>query len=149
MTAALPAAVRIRFSTRLELVRPLRKILVAVLEAQGWPGDALEDAALVATEVLQNAVEHGSRHDGSEEVGLVLHVLEDACELEVHDPGTGKGPHSLLGRDPAQPPDPSSDRGRGLFLVHRLAVGLERVRVGEGACVRVRLSMHGKDGSSA
>lgn len=144
MTAALPGVVRIRFTTRLEMVRPLRKILVAVLAAQGWPEEALEDAALVATEVLQNAVEHGSLHDGREEVALALTVLEDACELEVHDPGTGKGPHSLLGRDPAQPPDPSSDRGRGLFLVHRLAVALERRQEGTGACVRVRLSMHGK-----
>lgn len=141
MSEALPGTVRIRFTTRLEMVRPLRKMLVAVLQAQGWDEDALEDAALVATEVLQNAVEHGSRHDGSEEVDVLLSVLADACELVVRDPGSGKGPQSLLARDPAQPPDPSSDRGRGLFLVHRLAVSLERGCEGPGACVRVRLAL--------
>jgi len=136
MNAAVPGVVQIRFSTRLEMVRPLRKMLVAVLEAHGWDEEALEDAALVATELLQNAVEHGSRHDGREDVTVRMVVQGDTCDLEVHDPGTGKGPTSLLARDPAQPPDPASDRGRGLFLVHRLSVSLERACEGAGACVR-------------
>lgn len=127
--------------TRLEMVRPVRRALEALLAALGWTEDDAADAGLVATEVIQNAVEHGSRNDGLETVRVRCTVTAAAVMFDVDDPGTGKGPDSLLSRDVTVPPPLESSRGRGLYLVHRMARTMERRRLDDGgSSVRVRMS---------
>jgi anti-sigma regulatory factor (Ser/Thr protein kinase) len=119
-------------------------MLEALLLGQGWGEEALEDAALVATEVVQNAIEHGSRHDGSEAVDVTLEVGSDLLVLTVCDPGTGRDVGQFLARDVSVPPDIESPRGRGLYLIHRLSACFDRQRTAAGGClVRVRLTCGG------
>jgi len=137
-------ALTVRIPTQLELVRPVRKVIEALLESLGWSEDDVADVGLVATEVIQNAVEHGSRNDGDETVDVRCALegggLSGALVVEVRDPGTGKGTESLLDRDVTVPPPEDSSRGRGLYLVHRMAERLQRARAsGGGSVVRVRL----------
>jgi serine/threonine-protein kinase RsbW len=135
MAEPLPAALSIRLPTDLVFVRVGRKMIEGLLGAQGWEEDAVEDAALVATELIQNAIEHGSRGDGSE-VAEIRVVLDAAgCLLEVLDPGTGKDPRLLLDRDLEAAVPLDAPRGRGLFLVNRLAADLVRRCHPGGGCV--------------
>ena len=140
MPEALSAPLSIVVPTSLEFVRPGRKMIEALLYAQGWEEDDVEEAALVATELIQNAIEHGSRNDGSESARIRVTVSAGTVEFVVVDPGTGKSPEDLLGRDVEAPVPLDSPRGRGLFLINRLAVDFVRARDdGGGARVQARL----------
>jgi anti-sigma regulatory factor (Ser/Thr protein kinase) len=134
MPEGLPAPVHLRLPTDLVFVRVARKMVEGLLRAQTWPTDSVDEVALVVTELLQNAIEHGSRNDGEECADLTLRLDPDAVVLEVIDPGTGSDPSQLLDRDVTQPVPLDAPRGRGLFLVNRLSCWLERARVPEGGC---------------
>ena len=140
MPEGLPAPVRLVLATDLVLVRAARKMLEGLLHAQGWEEETVEEVALVATELVQNAIEHGSKNDGTETSELVMWLEDDAVILEMIDPGTGKDPSLLLNRDVEQPIPLDAARGRGLFLVNRLARRFERSREESGGC-RVRARM--------
>lgn len=140
MPEGLPAPLYLRVPTDLAFVRPSRKMIEGLLYAQRWPEDAVEEVALVATELVQNAIEHGSRADGSETTEIQIELLAGAVQLEVTDPGTGKDPRLLLERDVTLPVPLDAPRGRGLYLINRLATGLERGRIEGGGC-RVRARM--------
>ncbi len=114
-------------------------MLEALLLAQGWLEDDVEDAALVVTEIVQNAVEHGSKCDGSESVEVTCLLTGDALEIEVEDPGTGKDPHEALERDVTAPVPLDATRGRGLFLIDRLCGQFDRsLNDNGGMRIRVR-----------
>ncbi|MCC7136928.1 MAG: ATP-binding protein [Planctomycetes bacterium] len=121
--------------TLLDVVRPVRKVVEALLQSAGWSEDDAADAGLVVTEVVQNAVEHGSRADGGELVTVRGGMVGDVLELDVEDPGSGKGPASLIDRDVTVPPPADSSRGRGLYLVHRLSEHFDRRRTATGGSV--------------
>ncbi len=126
MPDGLPAPLELQIPTDLVFVRPVRKMLEGLLYAQGWTEDDVDDASLVITEIVQNAVEHGSRADGKEAVRIVIHTQPDAVQLEVEDPGTGRDPQRALDRDIEAPVPMEETRGRGLFLINRLAQHFER-----------------------
>ena len=139
MPQSLPAPLRIQVPTDLLYVRPVRKMLEALLHAQGWPEDDVDDAALIITEIVQNAVEHGSRADGQETVDISFHARDDAVDLVVVDPGSGQDPAAVLERDVERPVPLDEARGRGLFLIHRLAARFERsISAGGGLRVSAR-----------
>ncbi len=139
MTESLADNFRIEVPTNLLYVRPVRKMIEAVLKSEDWSEDDVDDTALVVTEVVQNAIEHGSLCDGLERVSVICRLGERAVELEVEDPGTGKNPDELLDRDVTAPIPLEATRGRGLFLIHRLCASLTRERLESGriqVCVR-------------
>lgn len=140
MPEGLPAPIRLVLMTDLVFVRAARKMLESLLVAQGWPEEAVEEAALVATELVQNAIEHGSLNDGTERVDLTIRLEAGSVLLEMADPGTGKDPRLLLDRDVTAPVPLDAARGRGLYLINRLATRFERTRDPRGGC-RVRARM--------
>ncbi len=85
----------------------------------------------------QNAVEHGSRADGKETIFVRIHMEAAAVEMEVEDPGTGEDPQTALERDVEKPVAMDEPRGRGLFLIYRLAGVLER-RIASGGGLHIR-----------
>ncbi|MDJ0522966.1 MAG: ATP-binding protein [Planctomycetota bacterium] len=126
MPDGLPAPLEIQIPTNLEFVRPVRKMLEGLLYAQGWEEDDVDDASLIVTEIVQNAVEHGSRGDGKEWVRIALSVEPGGLGMEVEDPGSGEDPQIALDRDLEKPVPMDEPRGRGLFLINRLAQEFER-----------------------
>lgn len=126
--------------TDLERIRSVRRCVEGLLASEGWSDEDAADVGLVVTELLQNAIEHGSRNDAHEPVQLRC-VLPSAGTIivEASDPGTGKGLASLLARDVTVAPPIDAVRGRGLFLVHRMSKSLERAAAPDGrSLVRVR-----------
>lgn len=76
--------------------------------------DAVHDLLLVATELCANAVEHAQWTEG----GVVLRAWAEDTDVivEVEDDGGGLTWPSV----DDEPPDPESEQGRGLWLVHTL-----------------------------
>lgn len=126
MPDALPAAFEIRIPTLLAFVRPVRKMVEGLLVAQEWPEDDCDDVGLILTEVVQNAIEHGSLSDGKEWVLVNCLVDDTGLTLDVVDPGTGTDPRVAMEKDAEAQPPLDAPRGRGLFLINRLAQKFER-----------------------
>jgi anti-sigma regulatory factor (Ser/Thr protein kinase) len=126
MPQGLPSSFEFLVPTDLAYVRPARKMIEALLAAQGWEEDVIDDVGLLATEVVQNAIEHGSLGDGQERIRIGCMLEDMAVTLDVRDPGTGKDPSVALLRDATVPPPLDAARGRGLFLIHRLATQFDR-----------------------
>jgi signal transduction histidine kinase len=82
--------------------------LSRLLDGWGVPDDTIDDASLLATELLSNAVRHGS---GA--VTLRVEVEEGVVQVRVHDEAPGV---------PAlKEADSTSLGGRGLFIVQCVA----------------------------
>lgn len=112
---------------------PLPRTTAAVPLARALVRTALTDvpvvhadsdtAELLTAELVANAVEHTA---GEEPIELVVELLADGCQVEVHDgdprpPGT-LGPAGAPGARPDDLfPDPWQEHGRGLPLIRALS----------------------------
>lgn len=85
-----------------------------------WAGDA-QDAAVVVSELVTNAIQYGRRV--GRRVWVRLAVREDgSLVIDVSDPQATLPPRVL---DPLpSPPGPEEERGRGLFLARGLGAEL-------------------------
>jgi len=96
--------------------------------------DEAERAAfeLAITEVVSNAIRHGSPRGAEDRVTLTVVEEETRIVVTVHDQGVGFVPERIT------LPDPHSyaDHGRGLYLIHALADEVEYSR-SDGTTVRL------------
>jgi anti-sigma regulatory factor (Ser/Thr protein kinase) len=97
-----------------EPIGALRREIVRYLERHAAGGSDIEGAQLVVAELVANAARHAQGP-----VWVTLRWPGERPVLEVRDLGPGFRP------DPHLPIDPVSPGGRGLFLVHALAGGLD------------------------
>jgi len=104
-----------------------RSELRALLATAGWPGDA-ESAVLAVHEALTNAIEHGGGIRG-----VTAAIRGTVLEVEVGDHGQGFAIRRLDAR-----PDPLSERGRGLWLISRIADTWDLTTTPAGTCLRLR-----------
>jgi anti-sigma regulatory factor (Ser/Thr protein kinase) len=84
--------------------------------------DRLEDARLLVSELVTNAVRHAGLGD-DQVISLTVSSLADGLRIEVRDPGRGF--------DLTEPePDPGRPSGWGLYLVSELSDrwGIDRSR---------------------
>jgi len=90
-----------------------RRALADALDRAGVPAASADDASLVLTELLANAIQHGSpRADGS--LGVAWRIAADEIVLEVSDGGPTT---SVVKPDVAR----GESGGRGLVLVRALS----------------------------
>jgi anti-sigma regulatory factor (Ser/Thr protein kinase) len=89
-----------------------RRVLRDVLAAWGLPGDALDDAVLVTSELVTNALVHAA----GERIVCRLRDAGDRVRVEVEDQNRGQA------RPVPRRPGPGDQNGRGLFLVDVLSV---------------------------
>ena len=87
--------------------RLARTALRSLLASRGWP--PAQDAELVISELVANAVEHGAGP-----ITLTLWLTEGRIRGEVADAGTGAPPAPVESSE-------DSERGRGLTLVDALS----------------------------
>ena len=106
-------------------VRPAaaRRQLEEFLRDERWPGDT--DAIVLALhEALVNAARHGG---GARWARAAISFDGSELTIAVGDQGRGFDPEPFVRRSPS----PMAERGRGLWLISRLAAGYE-VRSTEG-----------------
>jgi anti-sigma regulatory factor (Ser/Thr protein kinase) len=105
-------------------VRQVRRWLVAELDRLGLPGDVIDDAALLVTELVGNAVQYALPLPGGV-LRVTWDCVSDRLLLRVTD---GDGPARPLLRNAGR----FDTRGRGLAIVDAVAAawGIERGRFG-------------------
>jgi anti-sigma regulatory factor (Ser/Thr protein kinase) len=129
-----PAVVRARWTIGPDrtVVAGLRHELVEWLVSQSVGGSDADDMALIATELLSNAVVAAQSS-----VNLHATVERDpggaTVAVEVEDDGTGRIDLDRLG---TAPPHLDADAGRGLFIVRRLSDQVTILSTSEGSIVR-------------
>lgn len=121
------------------MVPRARRRLVRELDAANLQPDVVADAALVLTELLTNALQHGSP-PGVEEVAMCWSIAEDHVTISVADAGRSE---NLAPR----PPNQDGEGGRGLTLVDQLCDAWT-VDAGDGTRVVARLRRAGRDRSA-
>jgi len=104
-----------------------RQQLEHLLAERRWSGD-VEAVVLAMHEALVNA----QRHAGGA-VAAEAFVDGSTLTIEILD----RGPGFDLPSQP-EPPDPLSERGRGLWLMCRTSSECEVRRQGDETCVRLR-----------
>ena len=111
------SGISIAFTADFEFVRPLRHFLTSLCEVAEYDDEETESLALVVTEILNNAIEHGCSRS-SDEIRLSLSVKPDAFRIEVSDAGCGGQEFADGALELAQQmPTLEEPRGRGLFLI--------------------------------
>ena len=115
MNDSAPPEVRLEFSTASEpqAVGQARRALAALEEFHS-DDQVAADVRLLVSELVSNAVTHGSQRQ--REVELVAGVHHHTLRVEVFDGGPG----FTLGEGQSQP-NPEAPSGRGLYLLRRLA----------------------------
>jgi serine/threonine-protein kinase RsbW len=77
--------------------------------------DAINDVSTALIEACSNAIEHGNRFDPAKRVVVTLRFNGQSFSASVKDEGTGFDFQKAL--DENSPPDPMSERGRGLMIM--------------------------------
>jgi anti-sigma regulatory factor (Ser/Thr protein kinase) len=122
----------------------VRCALALVLDREPWSPEDAGRLLLAASEAVSNAIEHGSPDDGGH-IDVQVVVQRDGATLVVTDEGAGNDPDI----DPAaNPPSPTSTRGRGFPIMRSLADEISVSRVGAGTRVRLHFAVQ-PDGEAA
>jgi serine/threonine-protein kinase RsbW len=108
----------IRFLSSPDQLTEVDEAVESWLRKQDVPEDTISDLALVVSELVNNAIEHGNERDPEKKFTVVLNSRRGEIEISVTDEGFGFDPDDL--------PDPVTDEnllkpsGRGLFVVKSL-----------------------------
>jgi anti-sigma regulatory factor (Ser/Thr protein kinase) len=116
----------------------VRELVRASATAAGLPPARVAEVVLAAHEVAMNALTHG-RGQGALRVWNAGDEL--VCEVEDRGPGIADSHAGLL------PPDPTSPRGRGLWIARQLCNAVEIESANPGARVRLHVQLS-RDGGS-
>jgi serine/threonine-protein kinase RsbW len=87
--------------------------------AQRWINDF--SAALI--EACSNAIEHGNKLAKNKTVRVVVNLNGQQMVARVHDEGAGFDYDSYLSK--TTPPDPLSERGRGILIMRAFTDGIK------------------------
>ncbi|MEU9799843.1 ATP-binding protein [Streptomyces sp. NPDC051000] len=96
---------------------PIARALVRTALADVEPSADSDTAELLTAELVANAVEHTA---GRAPIELVVELLANGCQVEVHD-GDPLPPGDLVARRDDAHPDPWQEHGRGLLLIRTLS----------------------------
>jgi anti-sigma regulatory factor (Ser/Thr protein kinase) len=96
-----------------------RRLLAQLLDACAVGSEHRSDALLVASEVVANAIRHGSRP--GDEIAVEFAVRPGSVQICVRDPVRSRSAPVALSADGRRP------SGRGLQIVDQLADWTERV----------------------
>lgn len=108
-------------------LREVRRLVSRTATQAGIGEMRVDELVLAVNELVANSVDHGGGHGV-----LRLWVQAGALVVEVHDQGTGP-PEAIV---PTQV-GPDDERGRGLWLAHRLADLVQVRRTPTGTVARV------------
>jgi anti-sigma regulatory factor (Ser/Thr protein kinase) len=114
-----PAEARASLAADPRAVSTARRLLEQVLDATGVQGEPRANALLVASELVTNAISHGSR--AGDEITVEFAVQQRRLRICVRDPIRGGSAVVALTPDERRP------TGRGLQIVEQLAEWSEQV----------------------
>ena len=115
-----------RFEDAEAFILDLRHLLAALGMRTG-----VFDIELLAREILANAIRHGCQGDPSRSILVHISILADRVRICVSDEGPGfdwRNTSSTL-------PSPTSEMGRGLYIINTYADTVEFNDAGNTVCV--------------
>jgi anti-sigma regulatory factor (Ser/Thr protein kinase) len=122
----------VRLPAQAESVGEARRVTEEVLKSSGVLTEALEDAELVVSELVTNAVVHGAK-SLDQHVLLVLMQSGPTLVVKVYDVDTRIGPRKQASSD--------SESGRGLLIVDALADRWGATASPDGKCLWAELDV--------
>ena len=130
--------VTLSFSANMRFVRAVRHFIGALCTLADYDEEEADSIALVATEILNNSIEHGC-NTPEDQVEVSLMVTPEIFRFQVLDAGKGGSAFAdSAGEQSKHMPDLEEPRGRGLYLINNfmdeLAVTYDPDR---GTCFRV------------
>lgn len=105
--------------------------------------DAINDVSTALIEACSNAIEHGNRFSPEKRVVVTLRFNGQSFNAVVKDEGPGFDFQSAL--DENSPPDPMSERGRGLMIMRAFTDSLN-FRYADGGLYVELAKTRGDDG---
>ena len=114
-----PGEVRARLLAEAQSVGQARQLVENVLRGSPAEPQRVHDALLVVSELVSNAISHGSRQ--GDEIDVQFKLVGSTLLLRVIDPARAHGVPHLRPRDPARV------AGRGIEIIGRLGRWSERV----------------------
>jgi serine/threonine-protein kinase RsbW len=111
----------------------VRRLCGASMRKLGVSDSCAQDIELAVTEAASNVLRHAAGSDREYEVRV--HVREDQCEIKVVDPGSARFDHKEL---PSEPPLPTAESGRGIYVMKALVDDLSLVSEEGGTVVTLR-----------
>lgn len=75
----------------------------------------IDDFSTALVEACTNAIEHGNKYSKDKKVRVVVELNDNKIIGRVHDEGEGFDYKTFLSEAP--PPDPLSERGRGIMIM--------------------------------
>lgn len=120
-----PGEVRARLAAEAQSVGQARRLVKNVLRGSPAKPQRVQDALLVASELVSNAIRHGSRQ--GDEIDVQFKLVGSTLLLRVVDPARADAVPHLPPRDPARV------AGRGIEIIGRLARWSEGVIDGRRA----------------
>ena len=94
--------------------------------------DAVNDMSTALIEACSNAIEHGNKYAKDKRVTVTLRFNGQAFTAMVRDQGRGFDFEEALRQH--QPPDPMSERGRGLLIMKAFTDSMRYTRSRDGLC---------------
>lgn len=110
------------------LIKEVDEFVESRLRQRGLDDTIVADIAICATEIVNNAIEHGNREDPKKSVTLELALKEDEIDITVSDEGTFFNPDGI--ENPISEENLLREVGRGIFIVRQL---MDRVEIKRGA----------------
>ncbi|MBK1882427.1 SpoIIE family protein phosphatase [Luteolibacter pohnpeiensis] len=110
---------RFTFPADGKMVEALRTRFIDTLTNGGIPEEELVHWRLIFNEIIFNAIFHGAQSDPSKSVTVEWALMDGAIMLSAEDPGNGPSDEQL--KNPQLPEDPTSESGRGLFILNDFA----------------------------
>lgn len=135
-----PDRLAVEFTGGLAVVDEVCRDVSAYFAGLG-AGRAAFEAGLLLREALSNAIIHGHGNDPDKPVRIELRLEGGDLILEVRDLGQGFDWRQAS----FEPPEPSAECGRGLFLMRRYADEVRFNEQGTAVIMRKRLAAEDKD----
>jgi serine/threonine-protein kinase RsbW len=99
--------------------------------------NSINDVTTALIEACSNAIEHGNKFDKGKRVRVVLSFNGGSLTARVYDQGPGFDYQSAISQH--EPPDPTSERGRGLIIMQAFTDDLRfSFKKKDGLCVELR-----------
>lgn len=93
---------------------------------------------MVATlEAVNNAITHGNKADPAKNVSVEFFIEKNILKVEIKDEGRGFKPSSVP--DPTLPGNIEAINGRGIFLMKKLADGIEYNKSGNAVLLTFKI----------
>jgi serine/threonine-protein kinase RsbW len=98
--------------------------------------NSINDMSTALIEACSNAIEHGNKFANDKRVKVYLVFNGSSVTARICDEGGGFDFKNLLSR--SEPPDPMSERGRGLIIMQAFTDDLKfSYSKGDGLCVEM------------